>query len=762
MAKRYTIDELIWLRASPLVAKPVGLPPNEDWMPQPDPTPQRKQQSSRDPNSPELTTNRRPSFFEARHISRGSNSEDIVLGPPKIAFASSRVGGKGSLDSSDRSVRLSESDEKTDRFTSNFRERLAKDKDTPDRDFDRRDGKAALNTRRGDKEDWNAGRQRRTFGSEDQDRKSKRNGEFDRWEASPRDANNERTTRDKDSRFSAKKDAPPGRGKLEGSWFRDENSHSNLNSNSHSNEFAADADDDKPPVRSREWRRNQHDADRDWARGPKEKDPEWMDSNGKDDSSRAHPQAHTQHDFERWKQRMKASSGAQTSNENVEEPAEHFSTQESEIPPGVNHGFMADNTMDRFFGTLDPRQAGQEIDTPDSAERKDGAGKLAKSSSRFAGLFSPMPESPAKGPEPQPVFMPMQVPMPSSNGITKHNDADQEGFQRILQMLGGGGGGGGGNGGSRSNNDTPNHPDSAYRERPPAQQDPRFVASVGPHRQEYNNQDTREREHLLRLMQQVRLGSGPSQQSQNGGLPLPPPGLMPEIMTRPPPGLTGGPKNSGFPDDPAIANIQGPDNEYLRRRAPNGPPMGYFDESTFHQMNPGQGPITPGGSRQPQGPLLQRPPGLEHMPPPGWTGQPHPQQGNGLNSMGHPPGIPPSNRGGMTMPNFPPGMMPPMQGNGPQMNDRQGWRGPPPGMMPPHGYMGGHPPPGFPPMPPNPEAMMGFGPGGQGPFGPGNPGQQGPQGPQGPPSARQLLDMFGQPSGGMMGPGPGPAPGPFR
>lgn len=43
--------------------------------PQPDPITQRKQQTPREPNNPtETATNRRPSFFEARHIARGSNS----------------------------------------------------------------------------------------------------------------------------------------------------------------------------------------------------------------------------------------------------------------------------------------------------------------------------------------------------------------------------------------------------------------------------------------------------------------------------------------------------------------------------------------------------------------------------------------------------------------------------------------------------------------------------------------------------------------
>jgi hypothetical protein len=32
MARRYQIDELIWLRESPLVTRPANLPPVEEWM----------------------------------------------------------------------------------------------------------------------------------------------------------------------------------------------------------------------------------------------------------------------------------------------------------------------------------------------------------------------------------------------------------------------------------------------------------------------------------------------------------------------------------------------------------------------------------------------------------------------------------------------------------------------------------------------------------------------------------------------------------
>ncbi|KAJ5107275.1 hypothetical protein N7456_003950 [Penicillium angulare] len=784
MARRYEIDELLWLRSSPLVAKPSGLPPIEEWMPQPDPTTQRKQQNTRDPNNPnEAPTNRRPSFFEARHISRGSNSEDIILGPPKTAFASSRIGGKGSFDLTDRPARPADSDEKNDRF--NFRDRFFKDKEATERDFDRRAAKPGLNGQRGDREDWNAGRPRRTFGPEDQDRKPRRNGEFDRWEnrENPRDSNAERGLRDKEGRF-VKKDGTPGRSKYEASWFRDE----------HGND-AADPDDDKSALRNREWRRDRHGADRDWQRGAKiEQEPEWLDSHDHDEPRRAH----TQEDFERWKERMKAGSGAAQQapayEQKSEAPAE--SNIASHIPETrptdgeiFSHSgtpFMGDNSMERFFGMLgDTKPTPQEVSPPapvEPAPKKEVPSGKGGKSSRFAGLFSPLPDSPVRAPEPQPAHVPHvpthvpaaapPPPVPQSGGTPVNHEADQEGFQRILQMLGGGGGAGG-----RSHNGTPSQIESPHQSRtssmmmqaeqpraagnmsspafsrheftsPPAQESPMAqFAGKDPH--------SRDREHLLRLMQQVRVGppsSGNHAQSPNAG-PPPPPGLMPEMMTRPPPGL-GGQQTPSFLDDPAIANMQRPDSEQLRRRAPNGPPpMGYFDDVPFPQGN--QGPMTPGGSRQPQGPnqppILQRPPGLEHLPPPGWNGQPPPQHANGPSPMGPPPGIPAPGRG--MNPGFPPGMMP-MPGNVPPINERQGFpRGPPPGMMPPPGYMGGPPPPpGFPPMH-SPEAMMGLGPGSQGPFGPGNPGPQGP-----PPSSRHLLEMFGQSTGGdirggMVGPG---------
>lgn len=622
-----------------------------------------------------------------------------------------------------------------------------------------------MNNRRGDREDWSAGRPRRTFGPEEQERKPRRNGEFDRWDTrdGPREPNSERGTREKDSRFTGKKDGQP-RSKFESSWFRDENNHDTVD---------VPEDDNKPSLRTREWRRDKQGPEREWNRSAKfDQEPEWLDTNERDEPRRAH----TQEDFERWKERMKAGSGsnqqqAQQHYDEVknDEPVEsHVPQQKPETRRTdgeiFSHGsapFMPDTSMERFFGMLGDTKAhaAQEINTPvpvDSApKRETPAGKPGKSS-RFAGLFSPPPESPARAPPPEPQQLPKPPPGLSP---ANSNDADQEGFQRILQMLGGGGG--------RSSNATPSQVDPSQRQSRPSsmvQEHPRVatnVSSPGVPRQEYaspthdspmaqfvdKDPQAPEREHLLRLMQQVRIGPSGAPHQQNAGVgPAPPPGLVPEMMTRPPPGL-GAQKTPAFLDDPAIANMQRPDSEQLRRRAANGPPMGYFDEPPFPQG--AQGSITPGGSRPPQPHMLQRPPGLDHMPPPpGWNGQPPPQQGNVSSPMGPPPGIPTPNRG-LGGPNFPPGMMP-HPGNAHAMNERPAFpRGPPPGMMPPPGYMGGPPPPGFPHMgPPNPE-ILGLG---QGPFGPGNPGPQGP-----PPSSRHLLEMFGQSNGdvrgGMVGPG---------
>ena len=510
-----------------------------------------------------------------------------------------------------------------------------------------------------------------------------------------------------------------------------------------------------------------------------------MDSNEKEEPRRVH----TQEDFERWKERMKAGSSQAPVEETKEPPMESTPAPAQKPEPRPTDGeifsssgtpFQSDTAMERFFGLLGDSKSPQEIATSSPLEaplvsqatpkKENIPGKPFKSS-RFAGLFSPPPGSPAKETD-------SQLGNKSPTVQPSTTDADQEGFQRILQMLGG----------SKSRNATP-HNDAAQANRPPSLPQAESVQSAisSPSREQIKRPEpmlmqessmrsagpamdtqAREREHLLRLMQQVRVTpvTNPAQgnhgQPQSAGAA---PGMMnmPDMLP-PPPGLASAPKAPNFIDDPAIANMQRAEPDQLRRRPVNGPPMGYFEDMPFPQGS--QVPITPGGSRAPQGQGIpgmgvQRPPGFDHLPPPGWAGhQLPPQQGGGPGPLAPPPGIPTPTRG--VNPNFMSNMIP-MHGNVPPLGERQpfprgaGGNGsagfpPPPGMMPPPGYMNGPPPSGFPPMPPNAEALMGLGHGGQGPFD-GNPGPQGP-----PHSSRHLLDMFGQVGagdarGGMVGPG---------
>lgn len=720
-------------------------------------------------------------------------AEDIILGPPKLAFASaSRMPGKSSIDATDRSSRIPESDEarSTDRFS--FREKLLKERDGADNDADGREARAGpLNARRGERDDWNNGRPRRTFGSgEQQDRRTKRNGDSERWEPRDRDWDrdsrdlsiHERPVKDKDSRYPPRRDGPP-RSRHEGSWFRDDDGN---------NPDAGDADLERPSARSKEWRRDRVGGDRDWHRGSKiEQDPEWLDSTDREEGRRVR----TQEDFERWKERMKAGAGAsQASAEEkkevtVEEPVataaklEH-QPRESDIFSGqAPHN----GSMERFFGLLGDVKQPQDPILPvvESTPRTEALPTKGVKSSRFAGLFSPPPErTPRETQSP-----PAQKPQPRPE-----HDPDQEGFQRILQMLGTS---------SKSRNATP-QADPSQQHRPPPVGPTEQVKNVAPvsspprNRQEYADYHetagrtaapvtsvqlptqnapkdpiAQEREHLLRLMQQVRVtpsaGTGHPGHAQPDHVGLPP-GILhvPEGVSRLPPGLSPQ-RTQSFPDDPAIAEMQRPDGmlgeQNRRRPATNGPSVGYFDDAPFPQAN--HGPMSPGGSRMPMGQShpqmgLQRPPGFEHMPPPGWSGhQLPPQVGGGPSPMGPPPGIPTPTRG--INPNF---SKPPMPGNMPPLNERQNFArgaagngsagfGPPPGMMHPLGYMNMNapPPPGFPPMPPHGDGIMGLGHGAPGSFGGGNPGPQGP-----PPTSRHLLEMFGQPHagdarGGMIGPG---------
>ncbi|KAK2811275.1 hypothetical protein FQN49_008473, partial [Arthroderma sp. PD_2] len=569
------------------------------------------------------------------------------------------------------------------------------------------------------------------------------------------------------------------------SWFRDGDTQEN-----------ADHEEEKTPVRNREWRRGvqgqDRDRDRDWNRPAKhEQDPEWLDSSNKSEQK----EAHTQEDFQRWKERMKTG-GAQQSDEtkkkaspeiaNVEvKPAETRRT-EGEMFSSLEPSYKTDAGFDDFFGpwggpksTQDAGAYGSAIAGPGVKEAQ--AAKPAKSS-RFAGFFN-APTEPAKEAE-------ATAPQP---GRPVSTDADQEGFQRILQLLGG----------NKSRNSTPQAEEMMRPRATPPQQSQQDVGHIpaptaSPHRDAVNQrqpymgfpeppreqappgleqllaqkapkesrpspQDT---DLLLRLMQQAKIG--PSHQGQiPSHVPLQNPGIqnMPEMQSR----NQELPKQKSplFFDDPAIANMQRPDANDPRsqlRRRPTGGPTGYFEDMQFQGPSSGNHtPANPPGLRTQQSAVqpamgLQRPPGLEQVSSPGgWPNPQQMQQGASAQFIGRPSmPNPPPNRN--MNPNFPPVPQMPMPGGMPPPNDRQAFQrgpgagvpanfGPPPGIVPPPGYVSmNHPPPSaFPPMPHTPEAMMGLSHGHPAHFGAGP--QQGVAGGH-QPSSRQLLDMFTGHGGG--------------
>lgn len=686
---------------------------------------------------------------------------------------------------------------KSDRFPHRDHKFL-KDKDSGDRDrdLDKRDSKSHItNGRRSgrdDKDDWGT-RPRRTFGQEDTgDRRVKRDG--DRWDSrdfrehrDQQEAGNDRGHRGEQGKYPNRRDAQGKSRHDHPSWFRDGDSQEN-----------AEQDEEKTPVRNREWRRGvqgqdrdrDRDRDRDWNRSTKhEQDPEWMDSSNKSD----HKEAHTQEDFQRWKERMK-SGGAPPSDETKKKappeatslenkPAEAKRT-EGEMFSTLEPSYKADVGFDDFFGswggpkpTQDP---GHGNVTAASTTKEAQTAKPAKSS-RFAGFFNSPTETIPKeaeaiAPQPRPVS----------------TDADQEGFQRILQLLGG----------NKSRNSTPQAEDMIRPKPTPPQQSQQEFSHVpaptaSPHRDVVNRQpymgypeppreqtphgleqliaqkapresqpSPHDSQLLLRLMQQAKIGA--SHQGQiPAHTPLQNPGIhnMHDIQHR----NHEIPKQKSplFFDDPAIANMQRPDlndpRSQLRRRPTGGPP-GYFDEMQFQGTSSGgHTPANPPGLRtQPTVQTsmgIQRPPGLEQVTSPGgWPNPQQMQQGASAQFIGR-PGVPnpPPNRN-MNQ-NFPPVQQMPMPGGMPPQNDRQAFQrgpgaggpanfGPPPGIVPPPGYMTmNHPPPSaFPPMPHTPEGIMGLPHGHPGHFG------AGPQQGNHQPSSRQLLDMF---TGHGGGPGDG-------
>ena len=438
-------------------------------------------------------------------------------------------------------------------------------------------------------------------------------------------------------------------------------------------------------------------------------------------------QKHTADDIEQWKASMRASRA--TLDQPIPamaEPLESHNRSASgalldteslkiETPLGLDPKF------DKFFGMWNESSAGSGTATGqirDDSSRPD-TGKLnAPKSSRFTGFFSPKPE-------PQPPAS-AETDLPASSQPlsiqAKSTNADKEGFQRILQMLGGGnlpaGPATAGAPPMGSHSNLLSHLDQKPRARTPPPEQPSNKGQQSPpilsprsrksialesllglqSPRENALPQNSDSQFLLDLMKPKSFAMNhPPQHSQN-----PPTSIAPGIL--PHPNTMSDATQPHYFTEPLSEDSKRQDklNPTTNRRLQRGPENNLFDgfgDTIAQLQQPQQQHGLP--PHFTSAPGLQRPPGFDQLPPNYIPHlQPPPPQRQSI--IAPPPGFQNPSRN----PNqFPPGLIPNLA-NMNIVTDRGvpfGIRqiGPSPNGPPPPGFMAmgnGPPPPGFPPM----------------------------------------------------------------
>ncbi|RPA82701.1 hypothetical protein BJ508DRAFT_325168 [Ascobolus immersus RN42] len=413
---------------------------------------------------------RRPPLFD-RHMSRSSINENIVLGPPKLSFASANAQLSRKLDgepSTPGAVPSHLEDERdvpySPRSFDRFRTNRTNNEKNNDREF--RPGFGRRGLRGEDGETWTSEKRqpRRSFGAEDGDR-FRRDGDrenprerSDRPERNDRNGHRDRDRGDRE-RDNGKdrargfdnynrdrdRDRPPMKKREEGSWLiRDGDNRDNRDSRDNRGDRDFSGRD-----------RDRNDRDRDNGYGGRfsrvEKDPEWMHSTS-DDKDDSKP-ARSIEELQRWKERRKAESAAaagiprKAETEQIKAPEPEPVVEKTKSEPPATLGLKSpDNGVDQFFSMWAPTPS--ILGTP-AADPLASAGEATRPlatgrSSRFTSFFGQdQPISPQKTVSPAPTATPNTAP-DRTGSATSHaprtTNEDKEGFQRILQMLNGVGG----------------------------------------------------------------------------------------------------------------------------------------------------------------------------------------------------------------------------------------------------------------------------------------------------------------------------------
>lgn len=675
-----------------------------------------------------------------------TDPDDIILGPPKTAFASASSSFRHK-DSTDRPA-LGRNEDSRDRFG------LRKNGEV---EHGLRESRGGAWPRRGaeeladkDAEGWSTVKPRKSFGAEGVerfngrmggDRGGHRNREDRRFQTREEVEGSERIQRTFDD-YSRKKDGEHdpdggrngiGRGRSEPSWFKG-------NSDVPTTPGDRKSNGDRFAEKTRNWRdkdERYQDRDRDrgedrsgdkrWDRdsernnryhGHQERDPEWMDepSDGRN--------AHTAQDFQKWKERMKAGSSSAAVEEVTRIEDVDLSGQSSFFGldnPKVDTHAATDNVSvgpDKFFETWSQKPKPETSSAAATVVDKAGPTKAATAgkASRFTSFFAgPKEEKPRSVTEPPP-----RASAPPS-GVDHQEQAHFALLMQKLQVQ------------TPPANQTagPQLPPHEAPTNPHLQGQDQLLQSTRPERSEpASRSSNRDSQHRLQDLLTSRTPiSGQT-------VPSAPPVSRPEqvihdlvnqrqnLLSQGSTRQDSRPVNSNTeflmnlmqnagPAPQSTRNEQhmrGPPPQSQAERQVRRPelPPGFFEDDLFrrgpqqqHQTDVSRSQ----GSQQPTQILQRPPPGLEQGAHGGWNqqnGQLPPMLGQGRH-IAPPPGlqggrgIPPP---GMFPPGFPPvNGFPPDGGNGPSRNMGP----PPPGFMMP-------PPPGFPsgpggfPMPP-PDSM---------------------------------------------------------
>ncbi|OTA96091.1 hypothetical protein M434DRAFT_151728 [Hypoxylon sp. CO27-5] len=733
MAIRYTVDALIYLRESPLCTKPSALPPAEEWMGPPPETFRNSQgnkpggERSRNNDNPLLDqSNRRPGVD--RHVSRNtSNPEDIILGPPRTTFSSATLSRANKTFDNDKNQKDTDT---RDRFT--FRSKNS-DAENSERFRDRERDRDARNNfrRRGDadqdSEGWSTVKPRKSFGHEGAERFHGRMGDrSERFgDRRPRDQD-DRDNGDRPRRtfgeFSKDKEGDDGdkprknglnRNRTEQPWLRDNDAPQPRERFDRSKSWRERAGDDhqgdghqeRPRERTfeRRW-----DRDRDQRQ---EREPEWLDEPAEEQS-----QAHTQEDFKKFMESMKAGKNlakadpTPASTAEVSAPPEKTETEKAKIKsaPAIEMG------PDKFFAAFG-QASNIEASSSAAEATKENAVPVVKpkSGSRFQKLFSTQEESRRQVEPPTPAASAPPAseanPLLAMAGAQSQDDAAEKvAFRALLQKL------------QRQNLQLPSR---EFSESPPLSHG---IVSPGPYqpyaqdrreepliraplqaqdihtpRPQLNQQFVHPEYQVLRdLIAQRHLAQNQSigrtdQPSRNSNSNTE--FLMTLMQGQGTRAAAEGLGNEQLamrmpqPSRPAqILPTQDRDIDYPHERGASQHQVGrstnlpsFFDEAPLHRREQ--------ESRPQPTQILQRqvPPGLDQMHPSGWmqgSGQQLPPPGR---PMIPPPGLAGNPRNGPVPGGFPPGNFP--MGAFPP----DGLAGPPRNMAPPPGFFGGPPPPGF-------------------------------------------------------------------